>query len=62
MAVEFQAVALAHRVSQGALGEFIDDLHGIGSVAVVVGGEDSAGGVDRLGPLDVEGPEHDVVK
>ena len=62
MAVELQAVPLAHRVGQGASGELVDDLHGVGRVAVVVGGEDPAGRVDRLGPLGVEGPEHDVVE
>ena len=34
----------------------------VGRVAIVVGGEDPAGGVDRLGSLGVEGPEHDVVE
>ena len=48
MAVELQAVPLAHRVGEGAAGELVDDLERVGRVAVVVGGEDAAGGVDRL--------------
>ena len=43
-------------------GELVDDLQRVGRVAVVVGGEDAAGGVDRLRPLGVERPEHDVVE